>query len=102
MLPEPTPVAVRCGPLILTGVYSQAVAMADNAVTVALRWRLVKPAEADYKVTVRLWDGERQLAGADVRLLNDLGRPTNWWKAGEEALNVYVLPVPLGTCTVIV
>jgi hypothetical protein len=96
-LPEPTLVAARCGPLMLTGVYSQAVAMADNAVTVALRWRLEQPTEEDYKVTVRLWDGERQLAGADVRLLNDLGRPTNWWQAGEEALNVYVLPVPLGT-----
>jgi hypothetical protein len=96
-LPEPTPMAARCGPLALTGIYSQAVAMADNAVTVALRWRLEQPTAEDYKASVRLWDGERQLAGADVRLLNDLGRPTNWWQTGEEALNVYVLPVPLGT-----
>lgn len=97
LLPEPTPVAVGCGPLMLTGVYSQAVATADNGVTVALRWRLVQPAGADYKATIRLWDGERQLAGADVQLLNDLGHPSSRWEAGEETLNTCVLPLPMGT-----
>jgi len=91
------PAAVECEPLMLTGVYTQAAAMADNTVTVALRWRLVRPAARDYKVKVRLLDGARQLAVADAQLLNDLGRPTTRWEVGEEALNYHVLPIPLGT-----
>lgn len=97
-LPQPTPIAARCEPLMLSGVYSQAVASADNAVTVALRWRLLQPVMTDHKVVVRLWwDEDRPLASADVLLLNELGHPTRFWQAGEEAINYYVLPLPMGT-----
>jgi len=100
-LPQLTPAAVACGPLTLSGVYSQAVASADNAVTVALRWRLMEPVTFDYKATVRLWDDAvntgGQLAVDDARLLNELGRPTSYWETGEEAVNAYVLPLPMGT-----
>ncbi len=100
-LPQLTLATIECGPLTLSGVYSQAVASADNAVAVALRWRLTEPVTSDYKATVRLWDDAvntgGQLAVDDARLLNELGRPTSYWEAGEEAVNAYVLPLPMGT-----
>ncbi len=94
--PELSPAEASCPPLELTGIYTQAVS-GDSAVTAALRWRLMALTQVDYRTTIRLWDGDRQIAAADVRLLNEAGRPTSLWEVGEEASNYYVLPVPLGT-----
>jgi len=97
VLPEPSAVTATCGPLQLTGVYSQTITQADDAVTIALRWQLLQPTEHDHKTVVQLWDDGHQIAASDNRLLNDLGRPTSLWERGEEALNTHVLPLPMGT-----
>ncbi|MGD8996650.1 MAG: glycosyltransferase family 39 protein [Anaerolineae bacterium] len=96
MLPSLTRTEAPCGPLALTGVYTEATTE-DGAVTAALRWQLRDPIDGDLKVVVRLWDGARQIASADVRLLNEQARPTSLWEEGDEAVNYYVLPLPLGT-----
>lgn len=96
-LPVLAPVATDCPPVRLTGVYSQTVTRADEAVVVALRWRLMRTITDDLMATVRLRDGERRLAGADVLLMNELGRPISRWQAGEDALSFFVLPIPMGT-----
>lgn len=94
---SPVPVTATCGSLMLTGVYSQASVSSGNAAVVALRWRLLQPTGDDYKASVRLWDGTERLADADVPLLSESGQPTSMWQAGDEAVNYYVLPMPLGT-----
>jgi hypothetical protein len=89
---------VRFGPLSLTGVFYEPVAMTDNAVAVALRWRLTEPVDAAYKVVVMLTDSEgRRLSAADVIILDEVGRQTHRWPAGTETVNFYVVPVPVGT-----
>ena len=94
---KPVPTAIRCPPLSLTGVYYQEVIQSGNAAVVALRWRLEQLTGDDYQVSVRLWDGEERLADANTLLLDESGRPTGQWEVGEEALDYYVLPLPLGT-----
>lgn len=88
----------RFGPLLLTGAFYEPVATTDNAVAVALRWRLVEPVDVAYKVVVMLTDSEgRRLSAADVTILDEAGRQTRRWPAGAEAVNFYVVPVPVGT-----
>ena len=88
---------VRFGPLLLTGAFYEPVATTDNAVAVALRWRLVKPVDVAYKVVVMLVDSEgRRLFAADVTILDEAGRQTHRWPAGAETVNFYVVPVPVG------
>jgi hypothetical protein len=96
-LPDITRTEAACGPLRLSGVYTEASTTTEGAVTAALRWRLNDPVDTDLKVAVRLSDGARQIASADVRLLNEQARPTSLWEDGDEAVNYYVLPLPLGT-----
>ncbi|MDY7077717.1 MAG: glycosyltransferase family 39 protein [Chloroflexota bacterium] len=88
----------RFGPLLLTGVFYEPTATTDNAVAVALRWRLVEPTDEPYKAVVMLTDAEGQrLSSADVLLLDEVGRQTHRWPAGAEMTNFYVVPVPVGT-----
>lgn len=92
----------RLGPLLLTGVYYEPTATSDNAVAVALRWRLVEPTDLAYKVVVLLTDAAgRRLSSADVMMLDEVGRQTYAWPVGAEGsaetVNYYVVPVPVGT-----
>ncbi len=101
LLPEPSEfsqVRARFGALSLTGASYEPVATTDNAVTVALHWRLVERTGVPYKVVVMLRDVEgRRLSAADVMVLDDAGRSTDRWVVGTEAVNFYVVPVPVGT-----
>jgi len=97
-LPELTPAQARFGPLLLTGCFYEPSATNDNAIPVALRWRLVEPVSETYKAIVLLTDAEgRRLSSTDVLLLDELGRPTHLWPVGSEAVNFYTVPVPVGT-----
>ncbi|MFQ6058249.1 MAG: glycosyltransferase family 39 protein [Anaerolineae bacterium] len=97
-LPPLKPLFADFGPVQLTGAYHQATAPADNAVCLALRWRLTRETGKRYKATVSLWDGRgRKLASRDAFLLDGSGRSTEGWQAGQEAVNTHVLPIPIGT-----
>jgi len=97
-LPELAETRARFGPLSLTGVFYEPTVTNDNAVAVALRWRLVEPADVSYKVVVMLTDAEGcRLSSADVLLLNEAGLPTHLWPVGAETVNFYVVPLPVGT-----
>lgn len=97
-LPELEKVQAHFGPLLLTGAFHESTATNDNAVAVALRWQLVEAADVPYKVVVMLTDAEgHRLSSADVLLLEEAGLPTHLWPAGTEAVNFYVVPVPVGT-----
>jgi hypothetical protein len=92
----------RFGPLLLTAVYYEPTATSDNAVAVALRWRLAEPTDLAYKVVVLLTDAAgRRLSSADVMMLDEAGRQTYAWPVGAEGsaetVNYYVVPVPVGT-----
>jgi len=60
---------------------------------VLLLWRAEKPASADYKVAVRLMDGDTILAHQDKFLFNGFHLGTTQWRAGEENYDIYILPV---------
>jgi hypothetical protein len=97
-LPPLEPLFADFDPLQLTGAYHQATAPADNAVCLALRWRLTQETGRRYKAAVSLWDGKgRKVASCDAFLLDEGGRSTEGWQAGQEAVNSYVLPIPIGT-----
>jgi hypothetical protein len=82
----------------LTGGYHQTGAEAGGAVCLALRWELAQATDTAYKATIILWDETGRIASAtDMLLTNRWGQSTDWWTVGEEVLNYYVLPVPLGT-----
>jgi 4-amino-4-deoxy-L-arabinose transferase-like glycosyltransferase len=61
---------------------------------VMLVWRASRPAVADYKVSVRLLDGESILAQQDRFLLNGFHLGTSHWHAGEENYDLLILPLP--------
>ncbi len=97
-LPELAQVQARFGPLSLTGVFYEPTATNDNAVAVALRWRLDEPADTPHKVVVMLTDTEGDcISSADVLLLDEAGLPTHLWPVGAETVNFYVVAVPVGT-----
>jgi hypothetical protein len=88
----------RFGPLLLTGITYEPTVTSDNAVAVALGWRLVEPAERAYKVVVLLVDGAgRRISSADVMILDEAGRQTYAWAETASTVNYYVVPVPVGT-----
>ncbi len=65
-------------------------------ILVALRWRVERPTDRSYKVSVRLKDASGATLAQDDRvLLSNRHLRTFAWDAGEEALNVYLLPAPL-------
>jgi len=96
--PQVEPIWADFGDLHLTGAFYQDEVEADNAICVALRWRLARATKRAYKSTVILWDEEGHcLSSADVLLLNGWGFSTDHWARGEEAVSYYIVPVPLGT-----
>ncbi|MEE8389169.1 MAG: glycosyltransferase family 39 protein [Anaerolineae bacterium] len=97
-LPELNEVQTRFGPLLMTGAFYESTGTTDNAVAVALRWRLVEPASAPYKVVVMLINAKgNRLSSTDVPLLDEVNRQTHRWTVGAETTNFYVVPVPVGT-----
>jgi 4-amino-4-deoxy-L-arabinose transferase-like glycosyltransferase len=97
--PNIEPASADFGVVGLTGVFYQREVAADDAICLALRWQLVRATKRTYKVVVILWDeAGRRLSGADVLLTNPRwGLSTEDWIPGEEAVNYYIVPVPLGT-----
>lgn len=97
-LPEIEPASADFGNVRLTGAFYQNEVAADDAICLALRWQLARPTKRAYKVVVILWDeAGRRLSGADVLLTNRTwGLSTERWIPGEEQVNYYIVPVPLG------
>ncbi|MCK4451161.1 MAG: hypothetical protein KAX26_11265, partial [Anaerolineae bacterium] len=92
------PISTDFGDLRLTGAFYQDRVEADDAICLALRWQLTRATERAYKAVVILWDeAGRRLSGADVLLINKWGLSTDRWAPGEEAVNYYIVPVPIGT-----
>lgn len=67
-------------------------------VWVTVKWRREGNPEKPYKASVRLWNpAGHQIAQDDRLLLNDRHLSIPYWESGEEAINVYLIPLPLGT-----
>ena len=97
-LPKLQSIFADYGLLQLTGAFYETAVPVDEAVCLALRWRLAGQAERGYKAVVALRDGRgRQIASANVPLLDRDSRPTDRWPAGTETINYYVIPLPTGT-----
>lgn len=99
LLPEIEPAWADFGDVHLTGAFYQDEVEANDAVCLALRWRLARPTQRAYKMVVILWDeAGRRLSGADVLLTNpQWGLSTERWTPGQEEINYYIVPVPVGT-----
>jgi hypothetical protein len=74
-------------------------AQAGEAAWATLRFTLLRDADADYRVSLRLRDAAgNMLPPADKDLLNDRHMRTSAWPLGDarlnQAINVYTLPVP--------
>jgi hypothetical protein len=70
---------------------------AGDAVVVQLRWDVRADVDRAYKVSVQLLDAANQvIAQRDGEPVGG-SRPTDTWRAGEEVLDNYALPIPLGT-----
>jgi len=101
--PTPVPVGAHFGPLTLTEGWVEAEAPADTALTLALRWYPQPPRSGGgggqrYGLTIRLLDVDGwPLTARDVLLLDEQGRPTDRWPAGQEVTTYHVLPIPAGT-----
>ena len=95
--PETQPISADFGDVRLTGAFYQSEVEADNAICLALRWQLVGATEKTYKAVVILWDeAGRRLSGDDVLLLNEQSLPSDGWAPDEEAVNYYIVPIPIG------
>jgi mannosyltransferase len=92
------PISADFGVVQLTGAFYQTEVRADGAICLALRWQLAENTPRAYKATIILWDEEgRRLSGSDMLLMSRWGLSTDRWSPGDEAVNDYVVPVPLGT-----
>ncbi len=70
---------------------------AGDAALVQLRWEVLQDVERRYKVSVQLLDAANQVvAQRDAEPVGG-SRPTDGWRAGEQILDNYALPVPFGT-----
>jgi hypothetical protein len=74
-------------------------AQAGQAAWATLHFTLLRDADADYRVSLRLRDAAgNMLPPADKDLLNDRHMRTSAWPLGDarlnQAINVYTLPVP--------
>ena len=99
LLPEIEPASADFGDVRLTGAFYQSEVEADDAICLALRWQLARETNVAHKVVVILWDETGcRLSGADMLLTNPRwGLSTERWVPGQEEVNYYVVPVPLGT-----
>jgi mannosyltransferase len=74
------------------------VVSADKKVWVVLSWRRLSPVNRPYKATVFLEDRFGQRVGQDDRpLLNDRHLTLPYWDDEEETLNVYTVPLTVGS-----
>lgn len=96
-IPVVTDAVQPVGPLTLTGYHVDRRATNDDAVTAVLRWRLDRPDDCDYRISVRLVDEEgRTINASDRTLLDEQNLPTSGWERGEVARSFAVVPVPVG------
>ncbi|MGQ9628415.1 MAG: glycosyltransferase family 39 protein [Anaerolineae bacterium] len=72
-------------------------ARSGEVVNLALRWRAVGEIPGDYKVSLRLKDGEGHLIFQDDRWPLEGFSPTSSWTPGTEMWDNYGLPLPPGT-----
>ncbi|MCS7220661.1 MAG: glycosyltransferase family 39 protein [Anaerolineae bacterium] len=107
------PISVRFGPVELTAMAfggrggeptssleetRRRVAPADKIVWAVLSWRRLSSVDRPYKATLYLEDRFGQRVGQDDRpLLNDRHLTLPHWGDGEEALNVYAVPLAVGS-----
>ena len=97
-LPELESLFADFGLFQLSGTFFERAAPSDDAIALALRWRLMESTDREYKVAVKLWDERGHLiSSADSFLLDEDCYPTKRWPAGREVTNFYVLPIAPGT-----
>ncbi len=113
LAPSLTPASVRLGPLELTGVAfggrgggptsdldaarGKSVP-ADKGAWAVLSWRRATTVDRPYKATLYLEDRFGQRVGQDDRtLLSDRHLTLPYWGDNEEALNVYSVPLTVGS-----
>ncbi len=113
LAPALEPASVRFGPVELTAMAfggrgggptstleetRRRVTPADKIVWAVLSWRRLSPVDRPYKATLYLEDRFGQRVGQDDRpLLNDRHLTLPYWGDGEEALNVYAVPLAVGS-----
>lgn len=113
LAPALEPVSVRFGPVELTAMAfggrgggptstleeaRRRVVPADKIVWAVLSWRRLSPVSRPYKATLYLEDRFGQRVGQDDRpLLNDRHLTLPYWTDGEKALNVYAVPLAMGS-----
>lgn len=96
--PDVGTVAEDFGALRLTGAYVQPVALAGDAVCVALRCTVTEFPLKEYAAAIRVVDETGHFWGeTDLILLNELSQTTSLWEVGEEAVTYGVIPLPMGT-----
>jgi len=68
----------------------------DQTADVVLFWRTMQPTQADYRISLRLKDGDgNQVSRLDRRPAGFM-YPTQLWKSGEEVMGRHALPLPPG------
>jgi 4-amino-4-deoxy-L-arabinose transferase-like glycosyltransferase len=93
-LPEPGPLKVRFGPLVLTGLAYPPQVSLNDGLPLALRWRATAQAATAYRVEVRLLDPDgRLISSTGNLLLDEAGLPTQRWTLNTDTLNFYALPL---------
>ncbi|NOZ27188.1 MAG: hypothetical protein GXP39_03925, partial [Chloroflexi bacterium] len=113
LAPSLEPTRVRFGPIELTAMAfggrgggptstveetHRRVVPADKIAWAVLSWRRVEPVDRPYKASVYLEDRFGQRVGQDDRpLLNDRHLALPYWDDGEEAMNVYAVPLAVGS-----
>lgn len=113
LAPELEPADVRFGPIKLTAMAfggrgagptstveetRRRVVPADKIAWAVLAWERVAPVDRPYKVSLYLEDRFGQRVGQDDRpLLNDRHLSVPYWEDGETALNVYAVPLAVGS-----
>ncbi|MFQ6015934.1 MAG: glycosyltransferase family 39 protein [Anaerolineae bacterium] len=76
---------------------SEGVPAADEGISVTLYWQSLQRLEDDYKLALRLRDGEGHLWGQLDRRPAAYLYPTTRWKVGEKLFGKYVVPLLPGT-----
>lgn len=97
--PRLEPVDARFASLHLAGAWVETGVPADGAVAVALHWRASGGNDgARYGAALRLLDVDGWLlAAADKLLVDERGRPTEYWTPGQEVTTYHLMPIVPGT-----
>ncbi|GAB4277397.1 MAG: hypothetical protein Kow0080_28360 [Candidatus Promineifilaceae bacterium] len=99
--PSFSPFTANYGPVQLTGVWLEQGAEADAAAAIALQWQVNQPIPDEWTVSLRLeGDGVAGIA-QDFALLDERGRPTQFWQPGQVVTTYHILPLSPGTPPVV-